>query len=245
MRERLTLLVAVVVVTAAACGGTATPEQAAELGSGYTSEVIDSSYEGALSVASQLALGTMLLEETECQVDPEQAEDLLPLWQAMQSGLTAEAEAEAVLRQIEATMTHDQLEAIGAMQLTQEDMEAWMADEGYAFVGSGPDRTLSPEVQATLEARRGGAWPPGGGQFQSPQDGEMPSDMATRMAQMQSMTDEEREAMRATAQAGGALLVGPGGAGGLGGFGGRGGGRTIGFLVRPLIELLEGRAAQG
>ena len=65
----------------------------------------------------------------------------------------------------------------------------------------------------------------------------MPPEMATRQAEFADMTDEEREEMRATMQAGGGF---PGGAGGRGGPGGR----QANFLLNPLIELLEARAGE-
>jgi hypothetical protein len=67
------------------------------------------------------------------------------------------------------------------------------------------------------------------------QGGEVPPEMATMRAQFQNMSEEEREQMRATVQAGGGL---PGGiAGGPGS-----GARRVGFLIRPVIELLTERA---
>ena len=68
----------------------------------------------------------------------------------------------------------------------------------------------------------------------------MPPEVATRRAEMENMTDEEREEFRATMQAGGGF---PGGAGG-GGAPGGGGRRTFGFLLGPLIEMLEERAGE-
>ncbi len=246
MKQRLIVLTAVLAVTAAACGGTPTTEGMDELGGEYTSDVLDTAYDGALSAANQLALGTLLLEDTASAVDAGQAAELLPLWQALQGGVTLEAEAEAVLRQIEAAMTTEQLEAIASMQLTQEDMQTWMADQGYGIHVGGPGgEPLSPEIAATLEAEGDGFRFRWDGEFQFPEDGEIPPEMATRMAEMQDMTEEERQAMRATAQAGGGFIVGPGGSGGPGAFGGRASGRTVGLLVRPLVQLLEARAAEG
>ena len=142
MKNRIWYALSVVALAAAAlagCGG----EQAIPLDEGdsetYSSEVLDTSYEGALSVSNQLALGTMQLEETEDAITPEQALALLPLWQALQGGVTAEAEVNAVLKQIEQAMTQEQLEAIARLQLTQEDLQAWMQEQGMegGFPGMG------------------------------------------------------------------------------------------------------------
>ena len=240
-----TVLISVFVLTLsvallAACASSQ-PTQAVEeaVSSSYTSEVLDTSYEGALSVSNQLMLGTLLLEETEHVVTPEQAEALLPLWQALQGGgVTIQKEIDAVLKQIEAAMTQEQLQAIAAMQLTQEDLQAWMEEQGMGGGapgggpgGPGPGGDMTDEereaARATAQAG-GGGMPPGGG--------EMPPEMATRRAEFESMTDEEREAARATMQAGGGFP----GAGGRGGFSTR----PANFLLRPLIELLEERARE-
>ena len=213
------LVLILVVGVLAGCGGEqATPAPADEGGGEtYTSAVLDASYPGALSVGSQLALGTIQLEETENSVTPEQATALLPLWQALQGGVTAQAEVDAVLKQIEGTMTPEQLEAIAAKQLTQDDLRGLGISPGG---GSGQE--LSPDERATRQAERGG--------------GEMPPEVATRRAEMENMSDEEREALRATAQAGGMP-------GGPGGRAGAGPGQFI-ILLDPLIELLTQRAAE-
>lgn len=56
--------------------------------------------------------------------------------------------------------------------------------------------------------------------------------MATLRAQFEDMSEEEREAMRATAQAGGGLPGGRAAAAAV----------RVGVLIRPLIELLTERA---
>jgi hypothetical protein len=58
-------------------------------------------------------------------------------------------------------------------------------------------------------------------------------------AQFDNMSDQDREALRATAEAGGQAF---GGRGGLGGF--AGGLGTVRVVLGPLIELLTARAAQ-
>lgn len=244
-------LLVVTVVALAGCGGAeATPAAEESVGETYTSEVLDTSYDGALSASNQLALGTLELEETDNAVTPEQAKSLLPLWQALQGGVTAQAEVNAVLKQIEGTMASEQLQAIARLQLTGEDLQAWMEEHG---VGPGPGGFPGPgegmsdeereALRATRQAEAGGeGMPPGGGEGGpfggGPGGGEMPPEMATRRAEFEGMSEEEREAARATMQASGGFPGGPGGGGGAGGGG------QFPILLNPLIELLEARAGE-
>ncbi len=221
-------------------GGQATPAPAdEEVSDAYISEALDTSYADALSASSQLVLGTLRLEGTENAVTPEQAVAMLPLWQALQGGVTAQAEVNAVLKQIEGTMTQEQLATIAEMQLTQEDMRAWMEEQGVGIgrgsPGAGGGQDVSPEVRATRQAEFTGGGGPGYG------DGEMSPEMATRRAEFGNMSEEERAALRETMQAGGGFPGGPGA--GAGGGGGRGAGQFV-FLLNPLIELLTERAAE-
>ncbi len=225
------LILALAVTVLVGCGGeedTSAPADADDSET-YASAVLDTSYPDALNVSSQLALGTVRLEETENGITPEQATALLPLWQALQGGVTAQAEVDAVLAQIEGTMTSEQLAAVAAMRLTQDDLRAWAQSQGLGVpTGGGPGRMgggqeISPEERATRQAERGG--------------GEMPPEIATRRAEFESMSEEEREALRATAQAGGGI---PGGAGGRAG----GGSGQFTILLDPLIELLTQRASE-
>ncbi len=178
---RVTLIVMLVVAALAGCGGSeATPAPADTGGSEvYTSVALDTSYENALPVSRQLALGIFQLEETENAVTPEQAKTLLPLWQAIQAGtLQSDAETNAVLKQIEGVLTSEQVEAIAAMQLTAEDERTWVQEQGISM-------EASPEALATRQAKgggQGGSGPPG------------------------NMSEEDRATKRATAEAGGMNL---------------------------------------
>jgi hypothetical protein len=245
-----TILLSLVLTTAAltACGGaqaTKTDEGAA---AGYESDTLGTNYEGALDVSAQLALGSLQLEETGHAVTPEQAKTLLPLWQALQGGVTAEDEINAVLRGIEGAMTEKQLATIADMQLTQEDMQAWMEEQrpdvGGGFPGAGDMSEEEREAaRATRQAESGGqagpAWSEGASSGR-----EMPSEMATRVAQFENMTEEEREAMMATAQAGGGIGAGFRGGAGDSVAGAPGDMGQLRFLLRPLITMLEMRAGE-
>jgi hypothetical protein len=171
-------------------------------------------------VSSQLALGTFLLEGTENAVSSQQAQTLLPLWQVILSGtLKGETETGAVLKQIEGTMTPEQLAAIAAMQLTFEDMGTWAQEQGVSlggpgdgaggFLPEGMTEEQMEEMRAARESGEGGFAPEG-------------------------MSQEDREAMRATAEANG--MTRPEGAGGWGAG-------QLAALAGPLVELLSNLAS--
>jgi hypothetical protein len=180
--------------------------------------MLDTSAPQELDASDQLALGTMRLEGTEQAVTPEQAATLLPLWQAIQGGsLQSDAEMNAVVSQIEATMTPEQVAAIAAMQLTQEDWQAWMQEQGVN-IGAGE-----------------GTGPMGGGQELSEEE------RAERMAQIgipegvdpSQMSEEDRAALRATMEASGAMPARDGAGAGPG---------RANMMLKPLIDLLTEKA---
>src|SRR3990172_8311753 len=91
-----------------------------------STSALSEAYPGALSGESQLVAGTLLLEEADLAVTAEQASELHLLWMAFRSlnssETSAQAEIDAVLAQIEDSMSSEQLEAIAGMQLTSENM---------------------------------------------------------------------------------------------------------------------------
>jgi hypothetical protein len=223
-----------------ACGGAqATESNEADLS--YESDVLDSGGEDGLDAASQLALGTLMLEETDHAVTSDQARTLLPLWQALQGGVTEEDEITAVLRGIEGAMTEEQLAAIADMELNQEGMQSWMETQGMGARGDFPGGAEDPDARATRQAEGGGEMPPGG---EMPSGEDMPPEMATRRAEFESMSEEEREAMMATAQAGGGVRAGFRGGAGEGAAPAPGGMGQLRILLRPLITMLEARAGE-
>lgn len=144
----------------ASCSGTA---DSASTGDTYASPNLPAAYEGALPVRNQLALGTIELNDTELAVTPEQAQALVPLWQALrgtqQSGGDASAEVNALLAQIESVMAPKQLQAIAAMQLTFTDMQDWASANGIQLGTNGGQpgqgQGMSPEARATKQAAEG------------------------------------------------------------------------------------------
>jgi hypothetical protein len=98
---------------------------------------------------------------------------LFPLWQGiratMNSGAASEAETNALLAQIEAVLTAEQVAAIGELKLTQTSLQEWAKSQGLsvgtgegAASGAGSGQSLSPEARATRQAERGGAGASGG-----------------------------------------------------------------------------------
>ncbi len=96
---------------------------------------------GELYPSLQVAIGTFRLDETENAVTAEQAQELLPLWQTMQvlseSDTAAQQELDAVVEQIQETMTAEQRQAIIEMNLTRQDMMSILQEQGLAL-GGGP-----------------------------------------------------------------------------------------------------------
>jgi hypothetical protein len=115
--------------------------------------------EEEMSIQIQLVFGTFKLEETDLAVTPEQAEELLPLWKAANSLSDSDnvstVELEAVFKQIEETMTAEQMEAIEAMEFSFDEMRSLMEDAGIEIgLGRGGFGEITPEMQATMEAAR-------------------------------------------------------------------------------------------
>ena len=152
-RWMIPLALLAALMLAAGCSKTATA-----VSSAATLEykgALSTSYDGALDVTSQFALGTLKLEGTTNAVTEEQATKLLPLWQALQGGVAQTgAEKSAVIRQIEAAMTQPQVAAIAEMQLTQEAIQTWAQERVRACPDpAAPDRERHSPVTLRQERR--------------------------------------------------------------------------------------------
>lgn len=136
----------------AACGSSANASNSADSTSATNSAQSGTS----LSRVNTLLVGTLKLEDTNNAVTAGQAAKLLPLWQAYlslsNSQTSAEAEVDGLLKQIENTMTSDQVKAIQEMNLTSTDMMDLMQSMG----GFGPLGTPDPK------STPGGDFPSGG-----------------------------------------------------------------------------------
>ena len=186
---------------------------------------------GELQGTTGLALAMLKLEGTENAVTPAQASELLPLWTIMQGGsLQGQAETDAVLKQIEGKLTEPQRAAIDAMDLTFQDIGAWMQEQGVEMP--------TPDEASGRPAGQGAPGQGAPGAFQN-----MTEEERTKLREeLQNMTPEQRATrmaeMGVQRPEGGGQRGAPGG---RGGFGGRAGGD---FLLDPLIELLTKRAAE-
>lgn len=121
---------------------------------------------------AQLAVGTLKLAETDQDISVEQAEELVVYWQVyrelLQSETAAQAEIDGLIAQIEETMTDDQIEAIGNMNITQQDVFTSM--QGVAIVSSNAN-----DSSVSIPSGLAGGPPADGGV--PPEGGEMPADM--------------------------------------------------------------------
>lgn len=157
IRKWIAPLLLILILASAGCGS-----------SGKTTSDVDATtlnedYADALSIRSQLVLGTLKLEETDLSTTKAQAADLLPLWQAARSltrsGTGATEEFDAVLDQIVEAMAPEQLTTIAEMKLTRTDNQAVAQAMGLSTgtgegAGGGQGQNLSAEERATRQAER-------------------------------------------------------------------------------------------
>lgn len=134
---------------------------------------------GELPEITKLVIGTLNLKDTENAVTPEQAKELLPLWQVYLSLLTsdtaAQEEIDALVEQIGETMTPEQTQAIKAMQLSQEDMLTVMQANGLGMGGNRPQGNNNSGNSSDFAPPGGGDFvPPDGGGFTPPDGGGVP-----------------------------------------------------------------------
>jgi len=125
-----------------------------------------------LSAEAELLMGTFKLEGTDQAVTAEQAKNLLPLWQTLQSLSTsntaATEEMNALIDQIKSSMTTQQMDKIIAMKLTQQDIMSLMSQTGFS--PNGASTTATPMALNGLPGN-GSSQGPGGG----PGGGGMPA----------------------------------------------------------------------
>ncbi len=171
MKKLLLLMMIGLLVVLAACSATGTAV-VANTGSATEGETavarLNDTFNDALPIQSQLAVGTLQLESTDLAVDETAAAELLPLWRALQSlsnsETTADVEITAVLNQIQDAMTPEQISAIAAMQLTQEGMQTMITDGTLVLGGGGFGANRdSADTSALSGLAAGAGGGPGGG----------------------------------------------------------------------------------
>ena len=120
-----------------------------------------------LPLAEGLLIGTLKLQGTSNALTASEAGSLVPLWQAYaqltSSNTAAQAEIDAVVTQIQQTLTPAQVQAITAMKLTRQDMFTEMSSLGLTNGGANgtPGFSFTPRAGGT-GGGRGGAGGPGG-----------------------------------------------------------------------------------
>lgn len=160
----LTLLVMIFALVA--CNGSNTASTV-ENAAGTTAGTPNGDRQFNMPTNMKLLLGTVKLDETDYAVDAEQASELLPLWKALrslsESDTTAQVELDALVTQIQETMTPEQISAIDNMNLTMQDTASVMQTLGIETSNFGGFGDITPEMQATMEAARASGDFPGGG----------------------------------------------------------------------------------
>lgn len=130
-----------------------------------------------LTTATKLALGTLKLEGTTQVVTSSQAAELLTLWQAYQSlggsDTSSQVELDALVKQIEGTMTADQLNAIEAMNLNERSISEVLQTMQAASSSNTPSSTPNASTLSQSAPAGGqGAMPANGGSLGgTPPDG--------------------------------------------------------------------------
>jgi len=145
----------------------------------------------ALSQEEQLLVGTIKLESTDLAVSTDQAKELLPLWETLQSmassGTAASQEVDAVVSQIESTMSSEQISSITAMNLTQQDLQTAAVDTGTSLTAS---ITTSTTNTSSLQSQAGAGAPGGGNPPADMGSGMPPSSGNQSVVQTQTSTTQ-------------------------------------------------------
>ena len=151
----------VVVLMASACAPiTSSSTEPTSVAGAY----LNTEYDDAANLRSQLAFGIIKLADTSVPVNQEQALELIPLWQGIIAlsgdSTTASEELIAIQDQITQTLTIEQLNAIAEMQITNADLDSFYAEFGIVLPTPIPGVTKVPgsgsgkteEEKATAQA---------------------------------------------------------------------------------------------
>lgn len=245
VKRRINLLLIVLLAMAlAACSSAKLPgTTAASTGNQASGSSTQQAPGGDMAnqpIESKLAIGTLSLEGTKNAVTAEQAKTLLPLWKAMKSlsssSTASNDELTALYQQIQDAMTSDQIAAIKALTLKQEDMQALAKKYNVTLnqpqMPQGTPNATALAKRSSSNSGNSGGGPDGGGMPGGGPGGDfgggMPPDMGGGNASgNQAQASGTKVAPQGTPRAG---MGGP-----------RGGGMNSVF-VDPLVKLLEERA---
>lgn len=129
-----------------------------------------------LPLQTQLIVGTFLLEDTDLPVNGEQAQEIIPLWKALKSLInsdsTSQLEIDALLVQIQESLTMDQIVAIDALDINnqsyQDVMRKYLPEDqqNNSLLMSDDERQAMRETaiaqnNGEMPANRGGSGVPG------------------------------------------------------------------------------------
>lgn len=201
MRKLIPIILLILLLSLAACNSSDESSPSPENNNGQA--LLNTDYDNALPVSSQLIIGSLELEQTDNALDEDEAKTLLPLWQAYQtlsnSDTTAQAELDAVLKQIQEAMHPDQLQAIAGMKLTTENAQQLIQEQGLAFGrGFGGGRQGGDASGGGNFSRPGGGGlpgqPPAGGPGGLPGGGGQPDPEARATVIAQRMADANSNA---------------------------------------------------
>jgi hypothetical protein len=132
---------------------------------------LSENYANALPAATQLVVGTLKLDGTDLAVTPQQAQQLLPLWEAYRTLSTSQTaapqETAALVTQIQETMTAAQLSGIADMKLTTADFQSVFSGrnpQGQGQFGGtqAPGQGGTPQSGGTRRGNGGGGFAGGG-----------------------------------------------------------------------------------
>lgn len=135
--------------------------------------MLNTDYENALPIEMQIATGTLMLAGTAQDFTPEQAAQLIPLWQALRGLIETESGQELIAEQVAniiRTMSLEQITSIAAMQLTQENMVTVFQELGVESSGAQGRDSASGAPRGNGEMPAGG--PPSGHGGQGQPDGQ-------------------------------------------------------------------------
>lgn len=156
-----------------------------------------------LPIGLQLAVGTLKLENTENDITADQAEELMMYWQVYeevsQSDTAAQEEIDAVIAQIQETMTTKQMQAISDMQISQQDVIAAM--QGPTVTTSASQNGSNSGVTVSDGGNVAGAPPDGGGA--PPDGGGMPADFGGTGSTANANQTQNAQASSSTASSAG------------------------------------------
>lgn len=146
MKKIIFIITIVSTLLLAACSSAAPVEENNTVQATPTSLMagaLNQDFEDAASLRTQLAYGTMNLQDSANQLSPEEAKTLLVLWQAIlvleNNPDSADQEITAVQDQIINSMTKEQLDAIAAMQITNAGLTDFYAELGLVISTPSPD----------------------------------------------------------------------------------------------------------